>query len=175
MAEAAEVLRRGGLVAFPTDTVYGVGALPSYVHRLFQAKDRPAQKQIPWLITGVEQSPVSLTGEARRLATRFWPGPLTLVVPMGDGTIGLRAPDHPLVQALLRACGEPLAVTSANRSSKPPALDAAAATQMLQDRIDLILDGGPSPGGMASTVIRVMGSGMELLREGAIPSHAFGL
>ena len=169
IAEAVAVLRRGGLVAFPTDTVYGVGALPAHQDRLFTAKVRPRDKQIPWLIAGVAQAPVPLPDAARRLADRYWPGPLTLVVPCGHDTIGLRAPDHPLAQAILLALGEPLAVTSANRSGAPPACTAAAAARMLAGRVDLVLDGGPAPGKTASTVVRIDPDGITLLREGAIP------
>lgn len=166
--EAIRILRSGGVVAFPTETVYGVGALPEYCERLFHVKARPRHKEIPWLIAGLAAAPFALPPLGRRLAERFWPGPLTLVVPGPDGSIGLRAPDHPLARALLVALGRPLAVTSANLSGRPPARTAEEVNRALAGRVDLVLDGGPAPGGTPSTVVRIGPDGVELLREGAI-------
>lgn len=179
---ALEVLRSGGLVAFPTDTVYGVGALAfvgSAVESLYAAKGRSTEKAIPVLI-GDPQDITRVAGEvpelAIKLAERFWPGPLTLVVPKhpalpgavsATGTVGVREPDHPVARALLKRSG-PLAVTSANLSGESSPTTAAEVLAQLGGRIALILDGGPTPGGVPSTVVDCVGSEPRILREGAL-------
>lgn len=180
---AIEVLRDGGLVAFPTETVYGVGALASdadAVRRLYQAKGRSAEKAIPVLIADLDQLrqvAVDPSPAAVRLARRFWPGPLTLVLRRQPGlpqaisetaTVGVRIPNHPLALALLGAAG-PMAVTSANRSGGPSRQTAGDVFEDLSGRIELILDGGRSPGGQPSTVVAVLGDRPEILRQGPIP------
>ncbi len=182
IARALEVLRGGGLVAFPTDTVYGVGAMafdPAAIERIFAAKGRDTTKALPILLAeqaGLAEVAQALPPEVLRLAGSFWPGPLTLVVhklaavPMvvsRDGTVGVRVPDHPIALALLRESG-PLAATSANRSGAADPLTADDVVEGLGDRVDLILDGGRAPGGRPSTVVDCTVSPPSLIREGPI-------
>lgn len=179
---ALEVLSSGGLVAFPTDTVYGLAA-PAFsahgIERLFEAKGREAGKAIAILITGLDQAgrlTSELTPLARRLAGVFWPGALTLVVPRHpdlpqnispSATIGIRMPDHPFTLALLKQSG-PLATTSANLSGGPNPLAAADVLAQLGGRIELILDGGRTPGSIPSTVVDCTQPDPIILRAGAI-------
>jgi L-threonylcarbamoyladenylate synthase len=180
--KALEVLNRGGLVAFPTDTVYGVGALAfdaRAVESIYTAKDRPVEKAIPILIGGAEDLDKATAGippMAAKLAARFWPGPLTLVVPKhlklpdvvsARPTVGLRVPDHPIARTLLRAAG-PMAVTSANISGETSPKTAEEVSHQLNGRISLILDGGETPGGVPSTVVNCLGAEPVILREGPI-------
>jgi L-threonylcarbamoyladenylate synthase len=172
---AAELLRAGEVVAFPTDTVYGVGVAasrPDLLPALFELKRRPLDKRIAMLVTGLEQ----VTGwevdeRARALADRFWPGALTLVLAGPEGaTQGFRAPDHAVSLALIEAAG-PLYTTSANISDQPDTLGAdevliAFATD--QDGLPAVLDGGPVPGGVASTVVDLSVTPGRVLREGPI-------
>jgi len=181
---ALEVLRGGGIVAMPTDTVYGVGVAldaPDGLARLFAAKDRPLDRAIVLLVADVEQaaSVGVISPTARVLAARFWPGGLTLVLAQaagaqlpaaltgGAGTIGVRVPDHDCPRALARALG-PLPVTSANLSGRPEARDASDVLDQLGDRIDLVLDGGAARGGVPSTVVDCSGPVPKVLREGAV-------
>jgi L-threonylcarbamoyladenylate synthase len=178
IAAAAEILRIGGLVAFPTDTVYGVGCAAARSDRLdaiFELKRRPTDKQVPMLVQDLHGVPVgrwTVDGRARALADRFWPGPLTLVLPSSSngGTQAFRAPDHPVAQALIHAAG-PLLATSANISGEPDTLDAddvliAFATQ--RDGLDAVVDGGRVPGGVASTVVDLSVTPARLLRPGPV-------
>lgn len=183
-AAAVAVLTSGGLVAMPTDTVYGVGVAlqaPDGLARLFAAKDRPLDRAIVLLVADLEQA-VSvgvLTPVARVLAERFWPGGLTLVLAQAAGaglppeltagaaTIGVRLPAHDSPRALARELG-PLPVTSANLSGRADARDAADVMAQLGDRIDLILDGGAARGGMPSTVVDCSGDVPRILRAGAV-------
>lgn len=179
---ALDVLNKGGLVAFPTDTVYGVGALVfdgQAVESIYTAKDRPIEKAIPVLIgdtEGMEIVGMDIPEIAYRLASRFWPGPLTVVIPKkptlpesvsATATVGVRVPDHEVARALLRAAG-PMAVTSANISGQPSPSTAEEAFTQLSGRIDLIIDGGPTPGGVPSTVLDCTGRELKILREGPI-------
>lgn len=179
---ALDVLKRGGLVAFPTDTVYGVGALAfdgKTVESIYAAKNRPVEKAIPVLIGDagdMDKVGMEIPEIAYRLASRFWPGPLTVVVPKkptlpeaisATATVGLRVPDHAVALALLRAAG-PMAVTSANISGQPSPSTAEAVYTQLGGRIDLIIDGGTAPGGVPSTVVDCSGNELEILREGPI-------
>ena len=188
MDRAAEVLRGGGIVAFPTDTVYGVGADPFNVASLeaiFAAKGGPDEKPLALLVASpddVRRLTPELSDAALRLMERFWPGPLTLVLPASPGlpprllsgraTVGARMPDHPVALALLRAFGGPLAVTSANRSGEPDATTADAVEAALGGRIPLLLDGGETPGGSPSTVADLTVSPLRVLREGPIRREA---
>jgi L-threonylcarbamoyladenylate synthase len=181
-AEAVRVLRAGGIVALPTDTVYGIGvawaASPGAIERLFAAKRRPAERAIVLLLADAGQARrlATMTPAAELLAAAFWPGGLTLVVPQGvplppeltggRSTIGLRVPDHDCPRALAAALG--LAVTSANLSGEPAASTAEEVGRQLGDDVDLILDGGPARGGTASTVVDCSGTVPRILREGAI-------
>ncbi len=184
---ASEVLRCGGLVVFPTDTVYGIGALvdrPDAVARLYVAKGRPLDRPIPVLISDFQQ----LTRLARnvdqrveRFVRNYWPGGLTVVLDaaewlpreiVGDtGRVGLRMPDHPLALRLIAEAGGALATTSANRSGEPAATNANDALLALGDQARLVIDGGTSPGGNHSTVVSVQGGLLTILREGAISSR----
>lgn len=179
---AVELLRRGQVIAFPTDTVYGVGALladPRAVERLRAVKHRSLEKPIPVLLAGWEQvaSVASeVTPQVERLCHRFWPGPLTVVVPAAPGlprpvsprgSIGLRVPDHELIRRLIDTAG-PMAATSANLSGGPTAVRAAEVRASLEGRIELILDGGPAPGGTASTVVEIASGEILVHREGPI-------
>jgi L-threonylcarbamoyladenylate synthase len=179
---ALEILKHGGLVAFPTDTVYGVGALAfdeGAVEGIYTAKDRPVEKAIPILIGGpvdLDKITTDVPAMAAKLATRFWPGPLTLVVPKHPHlpdvvsampTVGVRVPDHPVAWRLLTAAG-PMAVTSANISGHDSPRTAEEVSRQLNGRIPLILDGGETPGGVPSTVVNCLGAKPLILREGPV-------
>jgi L-threonylcarbamoyladenylate synthase len=182
--EAIRVLEEGGIVGLPTDTVYGIGvslATPGGIERLFAAKGRPPDRAIALLLADAAQAAEIgvMNSLATALATAFWPGGLTLVVPRSPGaelpavltggapTIGLRVPAHPAPRALAQAVG-PLPTTSANRSGEPEARTADEIERLLGDAVDLIVDGGPSNGGPASTVVDVTGSRPRILRLGAV-------
>jgi L-threonylcarbamoyladenylate synthase len=182
MRHAADVLRHNGLVAFPTDTVYGVGALAfkaEAVQRLYVVKGRATDKAIAVLVARTADLPKvaqELTPSAQRLARDFWPGPLTLVVPKHPDlpaavsalpTVGVRFPDHPVARRLLELTG-PLAVTSANRSGEPNALTAEEVLAHLSGRVDLLIDGGRAPGGIPSTVVDCTGLVPMILRQGPV-------
>jgi L-threonylcarbamoyladenylate synthase len=177
IATAAAILRDGGLVAFPTDTVYGVGCAASHPDRvdaLFELKRRPIDRRIPMLVAGIGSLPDGwvVDDRSRVLAAAFWPGALTLVLPASDDrpTQAFRAPDHPVAQALIAAAG-PLLTTSANISDEPDTLEAddvliAFATQA--DGLHAVVDGGRVPGGHASTVLDLSTTPARLLRQGPI-------
>jgi L-threonylcarbamoyladenylate synthase len=179
---ALRVLRGGGLVAYPTDTVYGLAALlrdAAAIDRIFQAKERSPNKAIAVLIGEHDQINLvadRLPAAALRLAARFWPGALTLVVPRRPDlpsnlsplpTIGVRMPDHAFARELLRQAG-PLATTSANLSGGSNPRDAQEVLDQLDGRVELVIDGGTAPGGVPSTVVDCSGSQIVILREGAI-------
>ena len=183
-AIAIEALRAGGIVALPTDTVYGIAAAldtPGGVEALFAAKRRPPDKGIMLLLADAAQAPAigQWPSAAAALADAFWPGGLTVVVPQrpdkplpdaltgGTPTIGLRVPDHPAPRALAAAVG-PLPTTSANISGSPEARDAAEILDQLGDVVAVVLDGGPAHGGPASTVVDCSGERPAILRAGAI-------
>jgi L-threonylcarbamoyladenylate synthase len=187
-ATAVRTLRAGGVVALPTDTVYGIGvdlAVAGGIERLFEAKRRPADRAIMLLLADAGQAAelAEWPPAAAALAEAFWPGGLTLVLPQlagvvlptaltaGRPTIGLRVPDHESPRALAAGVG-PLPVTSANVSGLPEARTAAEIHAQLGDAIDLILDGGPSHGGPASTVVDCTTSPPRILRVGAIAPDA---
>ena len=153
---AIRILQEGGVLAFPTDTVYGLGCLNP--ERLYEVKERPPEKRIAYLVA---EPPDSFPEPARKLAAAFWPGALTIVA----GDHGYRMPDLALALALLRETG-PLPTTSANMSGEPATSDPQAVWDQLNGRIDALLDGGPCPGGRESTVVGVDG---HVFREGAIP------
>ncbi|MCE7918264.1 MAG: threonylcarbamoyl-AMP synthase [Anaerolineae bacterium] len=182
IARALEILRAGGLVVFPTDTVYGLGSLAfdqAAIESIYAVKGRPLEKAIPILIADaadLDRLARAVTDLARRLASRFWPGPLTLVLPKRDDlpaavsaadTVGVRVPDHAAARALLRAAG-PMAVTSANLSGRSSPRSAEEAASQLGGRVPLVLDGGETPGGVPSTVVDVSGSVPVILREGPL-------
>jgi L-threonylcarbamoyladenylate synthase len=180
--QAAAAVRRGALIVFPTDTVYGIGARadhPDGPAALFRAKERPRRLALPVLVAGVEEaSAVGRLGEsALRLARAFWPGPLTIVVARAEGfvadlggdgeTVGLRVPDHPSALALLAETG-PLATSSANRSGEPTPRSVEAVAAQFGPAVALYLDGGPSSAELGSTVVRVAGEAIEVLRQGPL-------
>jgi L-threonylcarbamoyladenylate synthase len=184
VARAAEVLRRGELVALPTETVYGLAANAldaAAVRRIFDAKGRPAHNPIIVHVSDVEMArrcAAEWPDIASRLAAAFWPGPLTMVlrrsaeipdiVTAGGKTVGLRWPSHPLMQAVIRACDFPLAAPSANRSNELSPTNAGHVARSLSDRISLIIDGGQSQVGIESTVLDISVSPPRLLRPGMI-------
>jgi len=175
--EAAAALSRGELVAFPTDTVYGLSAGQEHVRKLYGAKDRPKDKRIPVLLsdTGNLEASAIVPPAARALAQRFWPGPLTIVlVAPRRGTLAFRVPDHALARRLIAASGGGLPVTSANRSGEPDARTAEEVMAQLDGRIALVLDGGRTPGGLASTIVDCTGEHVKILREGAISEDEIG-
>ena len=176
--KAADVLNRGGVVVIPTDTVYGLAARPDFpaaVDRLYTIKGRELKKPIALLasdLASVERFGYPLVGRARELAVKYWPGALTMVIPSKDPTRqaeGFRIPDHQETRALIAACGGVLRVTSANLSGQRPATDAPQALADVGLSSDYVIDDGISPGGVPSTVIRVLPNGdIEVLRAGAI-------
>ncbi len=176
LRRAGEILRKGGLVAFPTETVYGIAVsadLPEAVERLYELKGRPRTK--PMTLMVAEIAPVlertgDVAGTARSLMRRFWPGPLTLVLPDKEGRLtGFRLPSHPMARGLVREAGVPLLVPSANRSGEPAATTAEEVLRQFPKELDLVIDGGPADGGVASTVVQVVDDTLTVLREGAIP------
>ena len=182
--QAATLLQASELVAFPTDTVYGVGAITwdrEAVGKLYVAKLRALDKAIPILLADpadLDQVARDVSPAAHRLAERFWPGPLTIVVrrsaqvpdevTAGGDSVAVRVPDHPLARALIRAAGAPLATTSANLSGGPSPVTAHEVWAQLAGRVAMILDGGRCPGGVASTVVDLTGSLPVILRHGPI-------
>jgi L-threonylcarbamoyladenylate synthase len=190
-SEAVRVLKAGGIVALPTDTVYGLAvdlASPAGIDRLFAAKRRPSDRAVMLLLADADQARalVEWPPAAAALAGALWPGGLTIVVGQrpgaalppeltgGRSTVGLRLPDHPPPRALAAALG-PLPVTSANVSGLPEASDAGEIRDQLGDAIELILDGGPARGGPPSTVIDCSSATPRILRAGAIPADAIAL
>ncbi|MBI2763153.1 MAG: threonylcarbamoyl-AMP synthase [Chloroflexi bacterium] len=181
---ALDVLNAGGVVALPTDTVYGIAvrlSAPDSIERLFHVKHRPPERGIALLLGSAEQADaVGVTNVmSRRLAAVFWPGPLTLVLPrnpqaqlptvLTDGapTVGVRLPDHAAPRALATVLG-PLPTTSANLSGEPDSLDVDMVVRQLGNRVDLILDGGRTPGAVPSTVVDCTGTNPRILREGVL-------
>lgn len=187
---AAEALRRtveavqaGGVVIFPTDTVYGMGASvfrPAAIRRIYKLKGRSYKKPLPILVADrMQAEPLvePMSPRLKRLIDDYWPGPLTVVFktsPLGriatggKETVAIRVPDHKGARALLKAFGQPMAVTSANPSGKPPAVTGAAAHRMFGGKVDVLWDGGRCPGGVASTVLDASSLLWTLVREGAV-------
>ncbi len=188
IARAADIIRRGGLVAFPTETVYGLGANAqdaAAVRGIFAAKERPAYDPLIVHLCSAEALPLvarDIPPVAWELAARFWPGPLTLVLPRhpqvpyevtaGGETVAVRVPAHPVAQALIRAAGVPIAAPSANRFGRVSPTRASDVWHDLAGRIDLILDGGPTQVGVESTVLSLVTSPPLLLRPGGVPREA---
>jgi L-threonylcarbamoyladenylate synthase len=182
LQQAVATLRNGGLVAYPTDTVYGLAALPTddaAIDRLFAAKGRDVEKAVPLLIA----SPADLALVAgdvpeavRLLMHAFWPGALTIVLPRAagfrskalDGTVAVRVPDHPVPRELVRLLGAPITGTSANVSGGPDPLAADDVRAQLGEAVDLIIDGGPCPGGRPSTVVDCTVDPPRVVRQGPV-------
>ena len=185
LRRAARILTTGGVVAYPTDTLYGLAADPrsaAAVGRLVQAKRRPAGMAIPLIASDrdqAERAAAGLTPLARRLMDAFWPGPLAIVVAasasldpriVGEGgTIAIRVPAHAVACALARSFEYPITATSANRSGGPAPAAAPEAGAALGTDIDAVIDAGPTPGGPPSTIVDARGDEPHLLREGAVP------
>ena len=162
------------MIAFPTDTVYGLAVLPGGEEKVHLLKGRPADLPLILMVAEPSQAEAFVTVDrrARWYMERWWPGPLTLVLPAGEGTFGVRIPDHPLALELLQAAG-PLFTTSANRHGEPPAMTAEEAWAL--PGLAGVLDGGRAPGGEPSTVIALLpGKEMTVIREGAISTHLLG-
>lgn len=179
---AKNIIQNHGIIAFPTDTIYGVAAdafSPEGIQKIYQAKERPEEKALPVLIGDLSQLDklvLYISDHVRRIAVAFWPGALTLILPKGPNippdlspypTIGIRMPDHAFTLKLLQETG-PLATTSANISGGPNPTSAQIVEEQLGGRVDLILDGGPTPGPTASTVIDTTTPELKVLREGPI-------
>lgn len=174
-ALAEKVLRSGELIVMPTETVYGVAAHPDIADglaRLYAAKSRDPDKPIAFLAADMESIRAfgaEISPDAEVLARSFWPGPLTLVLPVHDnGNEGFRVPNHSIALAILRRCGGLLRVSSANASGCPAALTAKTALAALATHVTVGFDAGPASGGVASTVVRADSTGVMVLREGAI-------
>jgi len=180
VSEAAACLKNGKLIVIPTDTVYGVAAdffNKDAVARLHKIKKRPLDKPIPILASDpelIEKLGAEFGEIGKNLARRYWPGPLTLVLPVGktgDVREGFRIPDHESARAIIRAAGGLLRVTSANLSGNKPALTVSEALKELSNGVVLFIDGGRSSGGVPSTVVEIAGDKAVILREGAIPAE----
>lgn len=189
LSQAATILRRGGLVAFPTETVYGLGADATNaeaVAGIYAAKERPSFNPLISHLDSFEAAKAQglFDETAQKLAEAFWPGPLTLVVPVaptctvsdlaraGLDSVGLRVPAHPLAHALLKATGRPVAAPSANRSGRVSPTDADHVLGDLDGRIDAVMDGGASDVGVESTIVACLGGVPRLLRPGGVPREA---
>jgi L-threonylcarbamoyladenylate synthase len=184
LQEAAKWIRTGGLVALPTDTLYGLAADPfraDAVARVFTVKGRAEGHPLPLIAADADQiaarlSPLSPVAE--RLAAKFWPGPLTLLIPApaalvrdvtgGTGRVAVRVPAHDIARAICRAADRPITATSANRSGQPATADPAEVERALGDDIDLLIDTGPTRGGAPSTIVDVTGATPRLVRAGAV-------
>ena len=186
LEKGINILRKGGVIAFPTDTVYGLGAdafNSVAVQRIYEIKDRSRSNPLPLLIADVKQLAAlaePIPELARFLARQFWPGGVTLVLSKRDSvpaylasgpTIAVRVPDHPACLTLLQHLAGPLIGTSANVSGQPVALTADEVRQQLGDRVDLIIDGGRCPGGKESTVLDITREPPVILRQGIVASH----
>ena len=184
LASAADWLRTGGVVAFPTDTFYGLAVdpwSPNAVRQLFDLKGRDADQALPLVAASAQQVETycgALGTATARLAATFWPGPLSLVLDApatlasevhgGRRSIAIRVPAHTISRALCEAFGRPVTATSANRRGDPPARQAGDLTLLAGDSRVLIVNGGPSPGGKPSTIVDARGPGVTLVRDGAI-------
>ncbi|MHB8084204.1 MAG: L-threonylcarbamoyladenylate synthase [Dehalococcoidia bacterium] len=182
--QAVAILQGGGVVAFPTDTVYGLGAdiyNDEAVARVYRIKERPLNQALPVLISDVGQADLltdSQSKPARLLMKKYWPGGLTIIfnknpefnglLLAGGNKIGIRMPGHDVVRAMIKKLGRPIVGTSANLHDKPPALTAAEVKAQLDGRVDFILDGGACPGGVESTVVDMTVEPPAIVRNGII-------
>ena len=185
LSRAAGLLRAGGVVAYPTDTLYGLAANPydaAAIAQLYRIKGRPVELAIPLIAAGVDQIESAggvLTPLARRLAAAWWPGPLTIVLPAwpgldpslqaGRGTVAIRVPDHAVARMLADLCGWPITSTSANVSGAAATQDPAVVRSALGASLDGLIDAGPSPGGAPSTIVDATGEAPRLVRPGVVP------
>lgn len=182
---AADVLKRGGVIAYPTETVYGLGAnifQRAAVAKIFEIKGREPHKPVSIMISEAADVDVfceEVSAVGRKLMAAYWPGPLMLIfkassqlpdyIVSRDGKIGLRLPDHPICSALMRRHREPITSTSANRTGEPPLVNARQIVEQFGDEIDLVIDGGACQSNVPSTVVDVSGDEPQVLRAGAIP------
>jgi L-threonylcarbamoyladenylate synthase len=173
VARAAGMLHQGEVIGFPTDTVYGLAVLArdqAAVERIYEIKRRPADRRLVVMVAAPAalRPLVRVDGRARAIMRRWWPGPLTLVLPslQGEDSLAVRIPDHPVALALLRQVGEPLATTSANLSGRPPALSAGDLAEL--EGLAAVLDAGPAAGGIPSTLLDLTSSEARVLRSGPI-------
>jgi len=185
--QAVHILKRGGLVAFPTDTVYGLGADAQNsraVKKIFKVKKRPLSNPLPILIakkSDLKKYTLGARGKIKKLTDKFWPGPLTIVlkkkkiissmVTAGGETVGVRVPKNPVALALIRTLGRPIATTSANIAGKPSPTTARGVKKYLNNKIELILDGGKTKLGRESTVLNCTTSPPTILRSGAVTAE----
>ncbi|CAA9577709.1 MAG: TsaC protein (YrdC domain) required for threonylcarbamoyladenosine t(6)A37 modification in tRNA [uncultured Thermomicrobiales bacterium] len=186
LERAIASIQHGGVIAFPTDTVYGLGgslAYPEALERIFAIKGRDRTRPLPVLLASPSDLSIvtaSVSPALREMARLFWPGPLTIALPAletlpaqvvaHDNTVGVRVPDHSVALTIAQRCGGAIAVTSANISGMPPACRGDEIDPVLADQIDLVLDGGIAPCGRPSSVIRDDGDTIVVIREGAIPT-----
>ncbi len=178
--QAAEMVRNGGLVVFPTETVYGIAVMfgnNAAIERLYKVKQRRPDKPLTVHIASssvIESYGCTISDNAQRLMNRYWPGPLTLVLPLasGEGTLGFRLPDHPVAQALIDASGGGVFAPSANMSGQPSPVTAQESFSQLGDKIDLYIDAGKTGYGRDSTVVDMTGDKPVILREGALSQDA---
>ena len=182
--KAISILKKGGVVAYPTDTVYGLGACMtdvSAVDRIFQVKGRPKDMALPLLLADKAQMEAIVSSvplSAKRLADEFFPGALTIILSKSDivpdiitgggQTVAFRIPDHPIPLAIIKGLGKPIVGTSANLSGHPSTLTAMAVQAQIGDKIDMVIDGGKCPGGIESTVVDLSGEKPVVRRQGAI-------
>lgn len=187
LSQAASIIRDGGIVAYPTDTLYGLAANPwsaAAMAQLYRIKGRPVDAAIPLIAAGIAQIEAAggrLGSISRRLAEGFWPGPLTLILPAwagldpgvhaGLGTVAVRVPDHPVARMLAELHGGLITSTSANRSGEPATVDPEQVRRTLGAGLDALIDAGPSPGGPPSTIVDAGGREPRLVRAGAVPWH----
>ncbi|MCK4388167.1 MAG: threonylcarbamoyl-AMP synthase [Dehalococcoidia bacterium] len=184
--EAVQILKKGGVIVFPTDTVYGLGAdafNSKAVERIYEIKKRPRHLPLPLLLSDVSQVTMiaeSVPDSGWFLASRFWPGGLTLVLPKAASlptyltkgpTVAVRVPNHPICLAIIKRLGRPIIGTSANISGRPSSLTADKVKQQLGGKVDLIIDGGKCPGGGESTIVDVIGEMPVVLRQGIITQY----
>lgn len=185
LEETIHAMQHGGVIAFPTDTVYGLGAslrFPDALDRIYAIKGRESAKSLPVLLASIDSIPLVAEppdDSVRALLREFWPGGLTVVLPARpglppqvvapDGTVGVRVPDHSVALTLCERAGGALAATSANRSGGAPACSAGDIASQLDEGVDVVLDGGFAPCGEASTVIRVDSARISVIRAGSIP------
>jgi L-threonylcarbamoyladenylate synthase len=182
--KGVNILRKGGVIAFPTDTVFGVGSSiynEKAIERVFEVKQRTHNMSLPVLLADVSQVhevAADIPSYAWKLIDRFWPGGLTLIVyrtrvikdiiTNGGDSVAIRLPDHPVPYALIKGCGTPLIGTSANISGQPSVTTAQAVKEQFKDTLDLVIDGSPEPKGTESTIVDVTGEAPVMIREGYI-------
>jgi L-threonylcarbamoyladenylate synthase len=184
LQSAVTILKNGGLIAYPTETFYGLGAkfdMENSLKKLYEIKKRPLEKAMPLIIGDkalLDMVAADINRAARLLIDKFWPGPLTLILPAKENlsrfltaatlSVAVRIPGESCALHLAKMCNFPITATSANPSGKPPAQDAETVLRYFEGKIDLIIDGGPAPGGFPSTIVDVTQNEIKIQREGAL-------